>query len=50
VRPGTRVARRLADERWEVADLAAGRAATFKLDADGLPQAVSNADRWALEA
>jgi hypothetical protein len=37
VRPGNRLVRRLADRRWEVADLGAGRATEIELDADGSP-------------
>ena len=48
VRPGDRLIRRLADRRWEVADLGAGRAVELELDADGIPRFAA-ADDWPLE-
>jgi len=49
VRPGERLVRRLADRRWEVADLAAGRETEIELDADGIPRLAAG-DDWPLEA
>jgi hypothetical protein len=48
VRPGTRLVRRLADRRWAVADLGAGRATEIELDADGIPRFPAG-DDWPLE-
>ena len=48
VRPGTRLVRRLADRRWEVADLGAGREFEVELDADGVPR-LGASDDWPLE-
>ena len=49
VRPGTRLVRRLAEWRWEVADLGAGRSFELELDADGVPK-FGSADDWPLDA
>jgi hypothetical protein len=49
VRPGTRLVRRLADRRWEVADLGAGRSFELELDADGVPRFTLTDDSWPLE-
>jgi hypothetical protein len=49
VRPGTRLVRRLAERRWEVADLGAGRSFELELDADGVPRFGAGDDDWPLE-
>jgi hypothetical protein len=49
VRPGSRLVRRVADRRWEVADLAGARETVIELDPDGLPQLGPGADDWPLE-
>jgi hypothetical protein len=47
-RPGDRLVRRLTERRWEIADLAAGRAVEIELDPDGVPRFAA-ADDWPLE-
>lgn len=47
-RPGTRLVRRIADLRWEVADLGAGRAFEMELDPDDVPR-FGSGDDWPLE-
>ncbi|HEX7471704.1 MAG TPA: hypothetical protein VF323_01375 [Candidatus Limnocylindrales bacterium] len=49
VRPGTRLVRRLAPERWLIADVSGGRETTIELDADGIPVLGASAD-WQLDA
>ena len=48
VRPGNRLVRRIAEGRWEIADLGAGRAFEVELDADGVPR-FGSADDWPLD-
>jgi len=48
VRPGSRVVRRIADARWEVADLSAGTQSTIELGAHGIPR-FRDAQEWPLE-
>jgi hypothetical protein len=49
VRPETRLVRRLDDRRWEVANLAGGRATTIALDASGIPSFPGGAAEWPIE-
>ena len=49
VRPGNRLVRRLAPDRWLVADVAGARETTIELDADGIPVLGAPAD-WPLDA
>jgi hypothetical protein len=49
VRPGTRLVRRLAPDRWLVADVTGGREMTLELDADGIPVLGAPAE-WPLDA
>jgi len=47
-RPATRLVRRLAEDSWEVADLAAGRSSVIDLDARGVPRLRAGME-WPLE-
>lgn len=49
VRPGTLLVRRIASERWIVADVAGNRETTIELDPDGIP-VLGAANDWQLDA
>ena len=49
VRRGSRLVRRLAERRWQVADLRGGREVILELDAEGVPVLGRSAHDWPLE-